>query len=145
MSRFACTVKANGKWKSMEPMVSVESDVNSIFLLIPIFMKLSQRNWHYQVWQMQKYSPIYSNKHAEPSKRSREMVRRLGLKKRYVSSAWASNLLGEGASTQSGSWLPETLWVKQKVETEVWLPQAFTVRKRYVSCEIVTWFITHSS
>jgi len=29
---------------------------------------------------------------------------------------------GKGASTQSGGWLPETLWVEQKVETEVWLP-----------------------
>ena len=42
---------------------------------VPIFMKLLQLNWHSQALQMRKYSPIYSNKHAEPSWSSREMTR----------------------------------------------------------------------
>lgn len=49
--------------------------------------------------------------------------------------------MGKGPSAQSGGWLPETLWVKQKVETEVW----FTVVNRDVSCETVTWSNNHSS
>lgn len=36
------------------------------------------------------------------------------------------SLLGKGTSTQSSGWLPETLWVEQKVETELWLPQTLT-------------------
>lgn len=41
--------------------------------------------------------------------------------------------MGKGTSMQFGGWLPETLWVKQKMETEVWLPQVFIVRNRHVS------------
>ncbi len=64
--------------------------------------------------------------------------------RRVIKAISGAALWIKGASTQSGGWLPETLWTKQKMETEVWLPQAFTVRNRYVSCETVTWSNNHS-
>lgn len=78
---------------------------------------------------------------------TREFHREIRVKKTIllIPPSERATFWGNGASTQFSGWLPETLWVEQKVETEAWLPQTFTVRNRYVSPETVTWSITHSS